>query len=599
MKIKFDKYTYYQDDDDVNVYDATKDLTLAKKYEYSPDHFNELLRNRQYDDAIAYASKYVPNNPKDRRDFETQLNVIKNQGRKITALYSRLDKDRDLPLVEFYDNVFIDGGIERLANNTYAENFVDLKKRLGSKIDEPFGNGIFGVSTKEGEIGQEATKVSITFMPKKQTLFGIDWLAKDNNNYNIDKFYEDSGLTENILKGNGVQFDTKDGKTTLTFRKDNPLANKILYNTPWSVSLGKAGFIPEVIGLDDKNNPISTITAHDLGNYQNYIDKAKEYKDRALEINNLVEKDYSGFQAGYVNDALEELRAYAEANPDAMTDSEFSREWKRLGGDDILTAVKTFGGKQEIYSNLFPVADGDRTMVKMEGEQRTDVINAISQAKKTDLMFTYGCVNGIVGTVVTINGQAKTKTNDESPRVQVFLPGFLSDKAQEAIQRNSLTRAAKELNDMQDWGHSYDCEDGTELMYIGTDSNGRGRFMDFNTKKEYSKDEAAKILNKDMSIRDAKRQLKYNYMNVNGKLIDREGYDTAAQYWALQLAEELDPGIPIYDFAGKTYDFSNPKDVEAIFNKEIDEENVQFDVYYKLQNIYDIYDKIMQAISRY
>ena len=189
MKVKFDKYTYYQDDDDVNVYDATKDLTLAKKYEYSPDHFNELLRNRQYDDAIAYASKYVPNNPKDRRDFETQLNVIKNQGRKITALYSRLDKDRDLPLVEFYDNVFIDGGIERLANNTYAENFVDLKKRLGSKIDEPFGNGIFGLSREKGEIEQEATKVSITFMPKKQTLFGVDWLAKDNNEYNIDKFY--------------------------------------------------------------------------------------------------------------------------------------------------------------------------------------------------------------------------------------------------------------------------------------------------------------------------------------------------------------------------------------------------------------------------
>lgn len=599
MKVKFDKYTYYQDDDDVRVYDASKDLNLAKKYEYSPDHFNELLRNRQYDDAIAYASQYVPNNPKDRRDFETQLNVIKNQGRKITALYSRLDKDRDLPLVEFYDNVFVDGGIDHLSENNYVNGFIDLKRRLGSRIEEPFGNGIFGLSKEKAEIGQEATKVSITFMPKTQTLFGIDWLARDNNEYNIDKFYEASGLTENILKINGVTLDTKDGKTTLTFRKDNPLANTILYNTPWSTSLGKAGFMPQVVGLDDKNNIVEDIGPHSLGEFQNYIDTAKEAKDNALKVNNLVEKDYSGFQAGFVNDALEELRAYAEENPDAMTDSEFAREWKRLGGDDILTAVKTFGGKQEMYSNLFPVADGDRTMVKMEGQQRTDVINAISQAKKTNLRFTYGCVNGIVGTLITIDGQAKTKTNDESPRVQVFLPGFLSDKAQEAIQRNSLTRAAKELNDMQDWGHSYDCEDGTELMYVGTDSNGKGRFMDANTKKEYSKDEAAKILNKDMSIRDAKRQLKYNYMNVNGQLIDREGYDAAAQYWALQLADELDPGIPIYDFAGKTYDFTNPKDVEAIFNKEIDEENVQFDVYYKLQNIYDIYDKIMQAISRY
>lgn len=607
MKIKFDKYTYYQDDDDVQVYDATKDLDLAKKYEYSPDHFNELLRNRQYDDAIAYASKYVPNNPKDRRSFEEQLNVIKNQGRKITALYSRLDKDRELPLVEFFDNVFTDGGLERLNNNNYADSFIYAKQFLGSKYKGE--NNPFSVIP---EMEDEADGLQVRFQPKSQSLFGIDKLKRDNNDFNIDKFYELSGLTEGELIGNGVQVVHKDGETILQFRKDNALANSIIYNVGELVDKGSS-WIDTVFGRKPMHQPViegtktlngqttivSTATNRDLQAITNLVNNAKDEKNRAMEVNNLVEKDYSGFQAGYVNDELEQLRAYAEANPDAMTESEFNKEWSRLGGDAILTAVKTFGGRQAIYSNLGAEAEGDRTMVKKEGKERNEVIDAISRAKKTDLTFTYGCVNGIVGTVVTINGQNRTNQTPATPRVQVFLPGFMSKEAQAAIQRNSLTRAAKELNDMQDWGYTYDCEDGTELVYTGTDANGSGQFMDIKTKQRYDKTEAAKILNKDMSIRDAKRQLKFNHMNVDGELIDIQGYDRDAQYWALQLAEELDPGLPIYDFTGKVYDFTKPEDISSIFNHDIDENNMQFDSYYKLQNIYDIYNKIMEAISNY
>lgn len=607
MKIKFDKYTYYQDDDDINVYDATKDLTLAEKYKYDPDHFNELLRNRQYDNAIAYASKYVPNNPKDRRSFEEQLNIIKNQGRKITALYSRLDKDRELPLVEFFDNVFTDGGLERLNNNNYADSFIYAKQFLGSKY-----KGEHNPLSVIPEMEDEADGLQIRFQPKSQSLFGIDKLKRDNNDFNIDKFYELSGLTEGELTGNGVQVVHKDGETILQFRKDNALANSIIYNVGELVDKG-SGWIDTVFGREAMHQPViegtktsngqttivSTATRRDLQAITNLVNNAKDEKNRAMEVNNLVEKDYSGFQAGYVNDELEQLRAYAEANPDAMTESEFNKEWARLGGDAILTAVKTFGGRQAIYSNLGADAEGDRTMVKKEGKERNDVIDAISRAKKTDLTFTYGCVNGIVGTVVTINGQNRTNQTAATPRVQVFLPNFMSKEAQAAIQRNSLTRAAKELNDMQDWGHTYDCEDGTELVYTGTDANGNGQFMDIKTKQRYDKTEAAKILNKDMSIRDAKRQLKFNHMNVNGELIDTQGYDRDAQYWALQLAEELDPGLPIYDFTGKVYDFTKPEDISSIFNHDIDENNMQFDSYYKLQNIYDIYNKIMEAISNY
>lgn len=606
MKVKFDKYTYYQEDDDANEYDGTKDLTLAKKYEYSPDHFNELLRNRQFDDAIAYASKYVPNNPKDRRDFEEQLNVIKNQGRKITALYSRLDKERELPLVEFYDNVFTDGGLEKLTNNNYADSFIYAKQFLGSKY-----SGERNPFTVIPEMEDEATGLQIRFQPKTQSLFGIDKLNRDNYDFNIDKFYEVSGLSEGELIGNGISVIHKDGETILQFRKDNALANSIIYNVGELVDKG-TNFVNSIFGrrpmhmpviegtkeLNGETQIVSTATQRDLEAIRNLVNNAKNEKNKAMEVNNLMEKDYSGFQAGYVSDELEQLRAYAEANPD-MSESEFNKEWTRLGGDRILTAVKTFGGRQAVYSNLGADAEGDRTMIKKEGKDKNDVIDAISRAKKTDLSFTFGCVNGIVGTVVTINGKDRTASTPATPRVQVFLPGFMSKEAQAAIQRNSLTRAAKELNDMQDWGHTYDCEDGTELVYTGTDMNGNGQFMDIKTKARYNKDEAAKILNKDMSIRDAKRQLKFEHMNVNGELIDIQGYDRAAKYWALQLAEELDPGLPIYDFTGKVYDFTKQEDIDSVFDHKIDENNMQFDSYYKLQNIYDIYNKIMEAISNY
>ena len=98
-----------------------------------------------------------------------------------------------------------------------------------------------------------------------------------------------------------------------------------------------------------------------------------------------------------------------------------------------------------------------------------------------------------------------------------------------------------------------------------------------------------------MILETSTRSLKFAFMNKKGDFVAEDLYDNKAKQIALKGADELFPGIPIVDFNGRIYDLQNPKDVEDIFNHKIDEDNIHFDVYNKLQKIYYLYDRIMAA----
>ena len=86
MKIKYNNYTYFVDDGNNKEVDATKSVGDFSKYEYDEDHFNYLVDNRRFDEAVAYASKYMPNDVEEQEDYLLGLDMLKKEGYRSKAV---------------------------------------------------------------------------------------------------------------------------------------------------------------------------------------------------------------------------------------------------------------------------------------------------------------------------------------------------------------------------------------------------------------------------------------------------------------------------------------------------------------------------------
>lgn len=590
MKISFGNYSYY---------DPTKKSSVPQgdgvsKYKFNNSLFQQLIANRQYQDAADYASKYHFDDPATQRAHENDILNLRREGRKIAAVYGRIDDDDKLNKMSFLDNVFVDGGLEQISNNPYAERFALFKRQLGSTHKHyPIGYA--------NKIDKEATAISFTFAPEKQKLFGIDWLAKDNTKKSVEAFYANSGLNETQLKSAGVEVTHKDGFTTIKFDKSNALANKIIYNAIPSVSRGDVG------GSSDYNIKLKGYTADGKEikdssslsrlywtEIRNMIDDAEDAKTEAFRALDMTEKDYSSTVGSSLDDNLEQLNQMAATGQ--ITQQEYNQQ-RKIVGSILDQAIRSLGsGNYEMFSNAYNDEATDETLVSLGNEQRSEMIQSITAANPKNLHFNAMVSNGQIGTLVTIDADEvdSKNINDEDTRNevkrrrrQVFIPGFMSELAQEKINRNTSSRAVQEINSMQDYGYGFKTTDGREI-YSSMD----GRF--WCDGQEISKDEATKAINKTMIVEDATNNLKYQFTNKEGTMYDTDGYENMARAIAVKAANELHPETP----------FGDKVTIKDIFDKKgagatvADEyaSKMQYQLYDKYQDVFDIYDKIMAAI---
>ena len=616
MRIKYNNYTYFVDDGTNREIDATKAIGDYSKYEYDEERFNSLVDNRRFDEAIEYASRYMPNDVDKQEDYLLGLDMLKKEGYRSAAIYSRINNKQHEDMVAFYDNVFKAGGTNSITGNTYIDKFRQLKANLSRGTDQV---GSFA----SGATNYNADTFSIEFQPTKKTgLFGIDWLNPDNTKNNIESFYEATGYNDTYLREHGITVSRHDGKTELIFGKDADMSNQLLYDiVEFQRNTKDRRFFRPIGNTEPKlkllqadpndSSKYKELASHNsyeyLYDFWKHIDDAKGIKD---SIENSFEKElvYSSIIAPYDNDALRQLRAVYRASNGQMSYSEFNRQYKELGGDAILDLLAQSGtADQEIWSNYNNEEWTDETIEQLEQRDKSKVIQLIG-ANKDRIDEASMFMNGMYGTLITIHGIAKNKDklglgNDadaelQDNRLQVFFPGIGQERAQEAIQKNTSTRAAQELNDMTNYEYNYPLYDGSELMYAGRDVNGDPRFIHKTKNKEIedlNKEDAYKLMNESMILETSTRSLKFAFMNRNGDFVAEDLYDNKAKQIALKGADELFPGIPIADFNGRVYDLRNPADIEDIFNHKIDEDNIHFDVYKKLSKIYYLYDRIMAA----
>lgn len=593
MKISFSNYSYYDPNNKDQVPTTAKEIN---KYKFDNNHFQQLIANGYYQNAADYASQFHFNDPNVQREHENDILNLKREGRKLEAIYGNIKDDDVLNKIKFFDNVFVNGGIENIKNNPYSKKFSELKKNLGSS----FKTNSAGLYTDE--IDKEATSIAFTFQPEKQTLFGIDRLAKDNTAYSIETFYNNSGFNEAQLKSAGVEILHKDGRTTLKFDKDNPLANKIIYNIPIDGYHGdiRYGSRHNVIveGYTANGTKIKNVPIYDgnLNKIQDFISDAEKAKLNAFEDINLGEKDYSSTIGPSLDDNFEYLnQALATKQIDETT---YNRQLKL--SDNILNqAIVTLGsGNYEMFSNAYNDEPTDETLIPLDNTQRSEIIQSISASNPKNIHFNAMISNGQIGTLVTINADevdSKDISDDDDinkvkrRRRQVFIPGFMNDIAQEKINRNTSSRAIQEINSMQDYGYSFKTEDGTEI-YSSMD----GRF--WSNGQEVSKEKAIKLINKSMIIEDATNNLKYNFTNNEGTLYDKDGYEKMARMIAVKAANELNPNISFENNNNITIDeIFNKKGAGSIVSNEY-ASTMQYELYDKYNDVFDIYDKIMYAI---
>lgn len=590
MKISFGNYSYYDPNDNSSV--PTGDE--LNKFKFNNSRFNQLIANRQYQDAAEYASKFYFDDPVVQRAHENDILNLRREGRKIGAIYNRIGNENKLNQVEFLDNVFVDGGLEQISSNPYAQQFIELKRHLGSTHKKD----IVGYSN---DIKEEATAISFTFAPQKQTLFGVDWLAEDNTLRSVESFYENSGLNETQLKSAGVEIIHKDGYTTIKFDKSNRFANQIIYNALPSYKGGDVGgksdYNITLLGYTSDGTVIKDMSARrtqSWNNMRDLISDAENTKLSVFQTLNMADKDYSSTIGSSLDDNLENLNQLLASGQ--ITQQEYNQQRKTVGS--ILDqAIRSLGsGNYEMFSNAYNENSTDETLVPLTNEQRSEIIQSISAANPKSLHFNAMISNGQIGTLVTIDADEvadKDITDDDDRnkvkrrRRQVFIPGFMSEIAQEKINRNTSSRAIQEINDMQDYGYAFKTDDGQEI-YSSMD----GKF--YIDGQEISKDDAIKAINKAMIIEDATANLKYQFTNNTGNMYDTKGYEQMARMIAIKAANELNPNVS----------FGDSVTVEDIFNKKgagptVSDEyasDMQYELYNKYQDIFDIYDKIMGAI---
>lgn len=593
MKVTFGNYTFFDETSkDTGIYSGS-DAGYANKA-FNSQYFNQLIANRQYGDAADYAAQYHFDDPRVQKEHENDIINLRRNGRILGAVYGRIQDPNDLAKVTFYDNVFVDGGLERGGNTEYNKAFEDIKSKIGSTVDG------------DGNVTDAATTLEVVFEPKTNKLLGVDWLMPDNEN-NIDNFYEKSGLNTNTLRDNNVQVINRDGRTILRFDKSNALANKILYYTP-TVLNGMLGELDRavlatkptrVIGYNSKGEV--TGETDDLREYRGFIDDAKNTKERYFADFDLTYKDYSSTIGPMISDELSSLKA--SLNAGQITESQYNQQARALA-PHIFSAINSLGsGGYEMYTNNFNDETTDETLVPVDNEKRGKLVDLISNYEPKDIDVSAMVSNGKIGALITLEGsgsESKSNAND-GRRIQIFVPGLLQEEAQAKINRNTSTRAVQELNSMIDWGYDYKLRNGASIHV-----NEKGQFVKGD--EILDKTRAIQEINKDMIMEDATYNLKYQYMNAEGKIIDNIKYEQMARLLSIRAAQDIYQDIQlnvnpqtldvsIVDKFGNVYNPDDIFDKKGLDTDNIRRDNTQYEVYDRFREIYSMYNELMDSIN--
>lgn len=583
----FDTYIYYNPNDTI----YKEDKRFNKNYRDS------LIANMQYREAVEYSKNFYPKNPEKARAYRNDWMTLERISRIYEAQLSKIE-DKDRQLVQFVDLLYRGN----LSNNVKNED-----GKTGNTYIDWYNEAIDNLGADKNN------EISITFKPKKQYgLFGWDWLASDNEEYNIERFYENTGLTEAQLKSADIKIiRNNDGSTTIKVNKGHKLFNKIIMGVPmdkpsdWRMSDSMFG------GHEKSDNApvINTERIDDpsynrLYNIQQKIKSYQDKRDRLFTPERSSELEQrAGYRLSFTTPQLEQAKqAYLD---NQLTEGQYKLiKSYYYGAIEEEIVANTFVNYGTIYSNRFN-EQGDKTLNPVNIED----IYGIQQKLKQNLedlqydIYDNGVDRGIL---ITYKGKSKPDTKiptDYDAKLEnhsadfgfsVFVPNMQLELVDALINQDTNYRANRELADMGRYGYEYETENGA--LYASFD----GRV--FLNGEELDRDSAVKMINKDLIVKDAKYDLLYDSLNKDN-VIDEDKYNTNAKRIAIKAVSEIYPDVDLfYDFDNTKY--SNLEDY--IFDKrsgdtvkESEAQNMNSETYNVYDELFKIYYNIMKGLTEH
>lgn len=192
---------------DKNPYNDTK---------FKEDYFQELINKQQFLEAAKYASSYHFRDPVEDAKWRNDISILKQEGRKVEAIYKRPGIKENLDAIQFADIALTGNPYTLNSENRWLRDFDRIKTALK---------------------GDSKSNKFKAYIPSKKTtlkLFGldtgIDWASRDYSFDPIEEFYNTTGLDEETLRKSGVTpMRQADGSYELQFDENNRLANQIIY----------------------------------------------------------------------------------------------------------------------------------------------------------------------------------------------------------------------------------------------------------------------------------------------------------------------------------------------------------------------------------
>lgn len=417
-------------------------------------------------------------------------------------------------------------------------------------------------------VSRDATTLSYKFGGKtnKRTFLGIDWLAKDKEYENdaFNQFLIDNNFSEKYLVNNGVKF-SKDssGNKIMNIDKSSPLFLQV-YKAMSKLKDDETGdYRFKVAGIDGKGNLINkskrNASVEAIGNkyklhgdtritspifdesdrgdeyyytpgkgvstiYGNYdaplsfVDEANRQKDILFGFKDKDGKEKEFTRGGVVIHNLGARDAELQARYERGEISKEFFDTQRKLIREVYDSALTNSALTQYDMFVSNGEDGDQTLYKInETKSKANYQDLIRSYVGTD-KISYAAYNdgNLFGTLITLSSKApntptKEPNEKDTPSIQIFVPGLFKDQAEESFNRDSKTRAAREVNNMETYQYGVNIPN---IGKVGSVRNSNG-------------DSVFTLTHDDGKVETIDKSDAINYMNY--LLIQEDGIDQANQ----------------------------------------------------------------------
>ena len=526
--------------------------------------YNKFIADGDYAGAANYLSRGHFKDPNKQRIVNETIKQLRSEGRKIQGMMERADVDQKAAF-SFINSIDNNTNLPGLNNGKDADgNYIEASNKYSKYYSDAKRNL---ASTNE----HEAESISVKFggkTDKRYGFLGIDFLAKDKE-YKTDAFTEmlhRAGITKKSLIKSGAKITVKDGQYYLNISKRNTLFNRV-YNALLKTKSDDGLYRFQVAGIDAKGNLIKNnesrlmLSAKDRGEaIQKGID-ISPYKTSDIEkgdgyyYNPSDSKMFRNFTAPseVVNDANNKIKSITSTNEKEGTSTVSSMtlnfnsarakdisDYLNAGrinssqasalinenNNAILNAIMNSDLTQyEVYATDHEDDSGNTTRSKIDDTKTRAEIQDRIRAEIRDGKFdvntqvALGIQGDQTGYVITLPAKHDKDGEVEGTTESIFIPNFLNGEAEKVFNRNTKTRAIKELASMEMYNYGVDIpQDGKLNVYNNPDTGAAVYQMEYSdgSTVQIGKDEALRNINKMLIIEDG-------IDNANSLFYDEDG----------------------------------------------------------------------------